>query len=102
MDYVNDLSDRLSFGARLTLNYSDSYYMGVTNDPYMEVDSYTKTEALIWLGESDKGWKVSFLAKNLEDERVPYFANNTPLDDGAYWASVQSGREYYLEFSYRM
>lgn len=102
VDYVNDLSDRLSFGARLTLNYSDSYYMGVTNDPYMEVDSYTKTDALIWLGESDKGWKVSFLAKNLEDERVPYFANNTPLDDGAYWASVQSGREYYLEFSYRM
>jgi outer membrane receptor protein involved in Fe transport len=92
----------MSYGLRLTANYSDSYYMSATNDPYLRADSYTKTDALIWLGSSDESWKVSLLGKNLSDERVPFFANSTPLVDEAYFSSVQVGREYYLEFSYRM
>jgi outer membrane receptor protein involved in Fe transport len=101
-EYVNDLSNGMNIGARLTVNYSDSYFMSATNDPYLRVDSYTKTDALIWLGSADDTWKVSFLGKNLSDERVPFFGNSTPLVDEAYFSSVQVGREYYLEFSYRM
>lgn len=101
-EYVNDLSNGMSVGARLTANYSDSYFMSATNDPYLRVDSYTKTDALIWLGATDGTWKVSLLGKNLSDERVPFFGNSTPLVDEAYFSSVQVGREFYLEFSYRM
>jgi len=99
-DYVTEFSSRLSFGIRLTVDYSDSYFMSATNDPYLRVDPFTKTDTLVWLGSADGSWRVSLLGKNLSDERVPYFANNTPLIDGAYFSSVQPGRELYLEFSF--
>ncbi len=102
VEFVHSLSDSLSFGFRLTANYSDSYFMSVTNDPYLRLDSYTRTDALVWLGSKTDTWKLSLLGKNLTDETVPFFANSTPLVDEAYFASVQPGRELYLEFSYRM
>ncbi len=102
IEYVGNLSSGLSFGVRLTANYSDSYFMAATNDPYLRLDSYTKTDALVWLGSVDDTWRISLLGKNLSDERVPFFTNSTPLVDEAYFASVQPGRELYLEFSYSM
>ncbi len=102
VEYVHNLSGGLAFGLRLTANYSDSYYLSITNDPYLRLDSYTKTDALVWIGSDDETWKVSLLGKNLSDERVPFFANSTPLIDEAYFSSVQPGRELFLEFSYRM
>ncbi|MEM1152689.1 MAG: TonB-dependent receptor [Pseudomonadota bacterium] len=101
VDYVQDISEGLAAGFRLTVNYSDSYFMSDTNDPYLSVDSYTKSDLLIWLGSADEVWRISALGRNLTDERVPYFANSTPLVDEAYFSSVQAGREYYLEFAYR-
>lgn len=102
VEYVNYLSNGLGYGVRVTANYSDSYFMSATNDPYLRLDSYTKTDALVWLGASNDSWRVSLLGKNLSDERIPFFANSTPLVDEAYFASMQPGRELYLEFSYRL
>ncbi|MFV8817515.1 TonB-dependent receptor [Haliea sp. E17] len=102
VEYVHSFSNDLEFGVRVTSNYSDSYYMSITNDPYLRLGSYIKTDALCWVGSDSDSWRVSLLGKNLSDERVPFFANSTPLVDEAYFASVQPGRELYLEFSYRM
>lgn len=100
VDFENELSNGLSFGLRLTVDYSDSYFMSATNDPYLRLDPYTKTDTVVWLGSVGGNWKLSLLGKNLSDERVPFFANNTPLIDGAYFSSVQAGRELFLNLTF--
>ena len=102
IEYSGSLTDEMNYGFRLTANYSDSYFMSATNDPYLRVDSYTKTDALVWLGAEDGTWRVSLLGRNLSDERVVFFGNSTPLVDDAYFSSIQPGREVFLEFAYRM
>lgn len=95
-----DLSDSLELMSRISANSTDSYFMSATNDPYLLVDSYSKVDGQVSLISTDSTWSVSLLAKNLTNEKVPFFANSTPLFEDAYFSSVEVGREVFLKFDY--
>lgn len=95
-----DVSDGMELMSRLSANYTDSYFMSATNDPYMLVDPYSKIDAQVSLLSTESTWSVSLLAKNLTNEEVPFFANSTPLFDDAYFSSVEVGREVLLKLEY--
>jgi iron complex outermembrane recepter protein len=99
-DYRWNLSNGMQIGLRSDFVYSDSYYLTAQNDPYAEQDSFVKINLLAELRSADDSWVVSVVGKNVTDENVANFGNNTPLEAGAYWANQGKPRQIFLNAQY--
>lgn len=99
-NYTYDLSSNLILNLRADVIYSDEYYWGSQNDPYMMQDAYTKLDFSASVENADGNWKVSLIGKNLTDETTANFGGDALLFD-AYWSNVDAPRQIYLTAEYK-
>ena len=116
--YVADLSGSISFnydaalGDSLRLNstldviYTASYNPSQNLDPLVEQDGYTKLNLRIALANDDETWELAVLAKNLTDETIITYANDTPLSANlaqsvGHYGFLEAPRTVAVQASYR-
>lgn len=116
--YVADFSGALSadlsvpmdngwdFRTTLDLVFTTDYNPSQNLDPNIQQDGYTKVNMRVAIEDFDAGWEVALVAKNLTDERVVTYANDTPLAANltqsiGYYAFVESPRTIALQGIYR-
>ena len=116
--YVADLSGALSadlavpmengweFRTTLDLVFSTDYNPSQNLDPNIQQDGFTKINMRVAIEDASAGWEVALIAKNLSDETVVTYANDTPLAANltqsiGYYSFVESPRTVALQGTYR-
>jgi outer membrane receptor protein involved in Fe transport len=104
--YRRPIFSNLVFHSGFDAYYSDAYYVAPTLDPRQRQESYYKVNSRIGIGHQDGKWDVSLISKNLFDEDVLPYGNETPLAGrtfGAYsaWRFVEPGRTTALQATLR-
>ena len=116
--YVADLSGALSadlavpmengweFRTTLDLVFSTDYNPSQNLDPNIQQDGFTKINMRVAIKDASAGWEVALIAKNLSDETVVTYANDTPLAANltqsiGYYSFVESPRTVALQGTYR-
>lgn len=99
-------------GASLALHfgvdayYTDAYFVAPTLDARQKQESYYKVNGQLGIGHQDGTWDVSLIGKNLTDEGILPYGNDTPLAGrtfGAFsaWRFVEPGRTVALQGTLR-
>ena len=106
LQYMTALSSKLNFGASLDLLYSSDYNPSQNLDPLVEQDACTKINARLSLMDAAERWEVALLGKNLTDETIVTYANDTPLASNlsgsiGHYAFVEQQRTVALQLTYR-
>jgi outer membrane receptor protein involved in Fe transport len=83
-DYFTAVGDTLAFRATLDLVFTDDYNPTQTLDPGMDQDGYMKVNARLALLDANDTWEVALVGKNLTDEEVMTYGNQTPLSGGTF------------------
>lgn len=78
-DYTREVGDSLLLRTSLDLVFTTDYNPSQNLDPLMEQDGYQKLNLRIALADEEAGWEIALLGKNLTDEKVITYANDTPL-----------------------
>ena len=116
--YVADLSGALSadlavpmengweFRTTLDLVFSTDYNPSQNLDPNIQQDGFTKINMRVAIEDASAGWEVALIAKNLSDETIVTYANDTPLAANltqsiGYYSFVESPRTVALQGTYR-
>jgi outer membrane receptor protein involved in Fe transport len=76
-DYRRPLSDSLEFRFGADVYYSTGTFVNPTLDPRQKQDAYAKWNARVGVG--GEHWEVAVLGRNLTDEHVYPYGNDTPL-----------------------
>lgn len=90
-DHFTSLGASLQLQSTLDLVFSDEYFTSQKNDPATVQDAYMKVNARIALSGSDDFWEVALFGRNLTDEKVVPYTNNTPLSDTIAGANSHYG-----------
>jgi iron complex outermembrane recepter protein len=95
-EYVYAIGDTLLLTTTLDVNFTTDYNPSQNLDPNIEQDGYAKLNARIALADSAAQWEVALVGKNLTDEEIITYANDTPLSTGltqsiGYYAFVEPG-----------
>jgi outer membrane receptor protein involved in Fe transport len=99
-------------GANLMLHvgadvyYSDAYFVAPTLDPKQKQGSYYKVNGRLGVSDADGSWDVSLVGKNLFNEQILPYGNDTPLAGrtfGAFsaWRFVEPGSTVALQGTVR-
>jgi outer membrane receptor protein involved in Fe transport len=104
--YRRPIFSNLVFHTGFDAYYTDAYYVAPTLDPKQRQQSYYKVNSRIGVGHQDGKWDVSLVSKNLFDEDVLPYGNETPLAGrtfGAFsaWRFVEPGRTTALQATLR-
>jgi iron complex outermembrane receptor protein len=116
--YVADVSGALSadmaipfgsdleFRTTLDLVFTTDYNPSQNLDATVQQDGYNKINLRFALEDFDAGWEVAIVAKNLTDEEVVTYANDTPLaanltQSVGHYAFIESPRTIALQGTYR-
>ena len=78
-DYYMPINDTLQLRSALDLVFSDDYNPTQTLDPGMDQDGYVKVNARIAVSDANDTWEVALIGKNLTDEKIMTYGNQTPL-----------------------
>jgi iron complex outermembrane receptor protein len=103
---------RRPVGARLALHvdvdayYTDQYFVAPTIDERQMQESYYKVNGRIGFGDQDGSWDVSVVGKNVLNERILPYGNDTPLAGrtfGAFsaWRFAEPGGTWALQGTLR-
>ncbi len=116
--YVADYSGNLSFAYSRMVS-SDLEFRGITDfvftgdynssqnlDPSQEQDGYVKVNLRLSLADVAAGWEVALLAKNLTDETVVSYSNDTPLANSIFesighYGFIEPPRSFAIQGTYR-
>lgn len=104
--YRRPIFSNLVFHTDLDAYYTDAYYVAPTLDPKQRQQSYYKVNSRIGVGHQDGKWDVSLVTKNLFDEDVLPYGNETPLAGRTFnaysaWRFVEPGRTTALQATLR-
>ena len=116
--YVADYSGNLTFVYSTMVNkdiefrggvdfvFTGSYNSSQNLDPSQEQDAYVKSNVRLSLGDVTKGWEAAFLVKNLTDETVISYSNDTPLSSSIFGSTghydfIETPRTYAIQTTYR-
>ena len=116
--YVADYSGNLTFVYSTMVNkdiefrggvdfvFTGSYNSSQNLDPSQEQDAYVKSNVRLSLGDVTKGWEAAFLVKNLTDETVISYSNDTPLSSSIFGSTghygfIETPRPYAIQATYR-
>ena len=116
--YVADYSGNLTFVYSTMVNkdiefrggvdfvFTGSYNSSQNLDPSQEQDAYVKSNVRLSLGDVTKGWEAAFLVKNLTDETVISYSNDTPLSSSIFGSTghygfIETPRTYAIQATYR-
>jgi outer membrane receptor protein involved in Fe transport len=105
-NYTRPVFSDLAFHLGLDVYYSDQYFVAPTLDERQKQESYTKVNGRIGIGDQDGSWDVSVIGKNLFNEQVLPYGNDTPLAGqtfGAFsaWRFVEPGSTVALQATLR-
>lgn len=105
-DYQMPVSDRLFANMVLDLVYSSEYNPSQNLDPNVKQDGYTKLNLRLSLSNIDDTWEVSLLGKNLTDEEIVTYVNDTPLAGSlsqsiGYYGFIEPPRTLAVQGTYR-
>ena len=106
LDYRRPVANALRFGATLDAIFTTDYNPSQNLDPAIEQDGYVKLNGRLSLGAEDGGWEVALIGKNLTDEEIITYANDTPLSANlgqstGYYTFVEPGATYALQGTWR-
>jgi iron complex outermembrane receptor protein len=98
LDFAQPIGDyKLRLGAEI--EYSDSYFAASDLDAALIQPSFTRFNASASFGPADGGWEIGLVGRNLSNERIFSYGNDTPLFAGSYQVLVQRGRTIALRTS---
>jgi outer membrane receptor protein involved in Fe transport len=78
LNYERPVASLLFRGA-LDVQFTDDYEPTQNLDPRVTQDAYAKVNLRLALGAPDGRWEVAVLGRNLTDETIVTYANDTPL-----------------------
>jgi hypothetical protein len=105
-NYRRPIFSNLAFHLGLDVYYSDQYFVAPTLDEKQMQESYYKVNGRIGVGDLDGSWDVSVIGKNLFNEQILPYGNDTPLAGrtfGAFsaWRFVEPGSTVALQATLR-
>ena len=100
------LNDALRLRSTLDVIHTTSYHPTQNLDPMVKQSGYTKLNWRIALTAADDSWEVGLLAKNLTDEKIVTYANDTPLATNliysvGHYAFIEPPRTFAVQATYR-
>jgi outer membrane receptor protein involved in Fe transport len=105
-NYRRTIGSKLAFHAGSDIYYTDAYFVAPTLDARQKQESYYKVNARIGIGNQNGTWDVSLIGKNVFDEEILPYGNDTPLAGrtfGAFsaWRFVEPGRTVAIQGTLR-
>ena len=98
--YEFGVGSNLTGGVQANFKHTDDMFRDAFNDPFNFTDSYTTTDARVWVGSENGKWEAALWAKNIGDEEYVEQAFNfidiTGLANQLYGAP----RTYGITFTY--
>lgn len=79
VNYERQIGSSLLFRTALDLLFTDEYEPSQNLDPRVTQDAYAKVNLRFALGAPDGRWELALLGRNLTDETIVTYANDTPL-----------------------
>lgn len=104
--YTREFGDALELRAGTDFVFTDDYNSSQNLDPSQEQDGYVKVNARLALADIKSGWEVALIGKNLTDEDVISYSNDTPLANSSFgsinhYGFVERPRSVAVQASYR-
>jgi outer membrane receptor protein involved in Fe transport len=105
INYKHPFGDLL-FRSSLDITFTDSYNPSQNLDPRVQQDAYAELNLRLALGDSDGKFEVAVLARNLTDETIVSYANDTPLafsqfGSPTFYGFVDRSRNFAVQASYK-
>jgi outer membrane receptor protein involved in Fe transport len=105
-DYFTQIGSSLEFRSTLDLVFTDDHNPTQTLDPGMEQDGYMKVNARVSIADVDGSWELALVGKNLTDEEIITYGNQTPLAGTSFgvasrYAFYERERSIALQAAYR-
>jgi len=104
--YRRPIFSNLAFHLSLDAYYTDKFFVAPTLDARQVQPSYYKVNGRMGIGDLDGSWDVSLIGKNLFNEEILPYGNDTPLAGrtfGAFsaWRFVEAGSSLALQGTLR-
>jgi len=104
--YVQPISSNLQFHIGLDAYYTDQYFVAPTLDERQTQEAYYKINGTLGVGAQDGSWDLSVVGKNITNEQILPYGNDTPLAGrtfGAFsaWRFVEPKATYALQGTVR-
>ena len=96
----------LLFRSGLDIQFTDNYNPSQNLDPRVEQDAYAQFNLRVAIADADGRWEVALLGRNLTDEEVVSYANDTPLafsqfGSPTFYGFVDRPRSVALQATYK-
>ena len=106
LNYEHPVTEKLLFRSGLDVLFTDSYNPSQNIDPRIEQDAYATFNLRVAIADMDRRWEVAILGRNLTDEEVVSYANDTPLafsqfGTPTYYGFIDRSRNIALQANYR-
>ncbi len=106
LSYNHSFGDAMEFRAATDFVFTDDYNSSQNLDPSQEQDAYVKVNMRLAIADLNEGWEVALVGKNLTDEEVVSYSNDTPLANSSFgsvnhYAFVERPRSLALQASLR-
>ena len=104
--YSRMLTSDLEFRGITDFVFTGDYNSSQNLDPSQEQDGYVKVNMRLSLADVAAGWEVALLAKNLTDETVVSYSNDTPLANSIFGSTghygfIEPPRSFAIQGTYR-
>lgn len=105
-NYIRPIGASLAFRVGVDGYYTDQYFVAPTIDERQVQESYYKVNGRIGVGDQDGSWDISVIGKNVFNEQILPYGNDTPLAGrtfGAFsaWRFVEPGSTWALQGTLR-
>jgi len=105
INYEKELGSLL-FRSTLDVLFTDSYEPSQNLDSRVRQDAYTKLNMRVAIGDEAGIWEVALLGRNLTDETIVTYANDTPLafsqfGSPSYYGFLDRPRTFAVQASMR-
>ncbi|HEX9707034.1 MAG TPA: TonB-dependent receptor [Steroidobacteraceae bacterium] len=104
--YFRPIGSNLAFHLDVDAYYSDAYFVAPTLDERQVQESYYKVNGRVGIGSQGGRWDISVIGKNVFNEQILPYGNDTPLAGrtfGAFsaWRFVEPGGSWALQGTLR-
>lgn len=104
--YTQPIGDSLELRSGLDVVFTDDYNPTQNLDPTQEQDGYAVLNGRLALADFNKGWEIALVGKNLTDEEIVTYANDTPLANSVFgsvnhYGFIARPRSVALQAAYR-
>ena len=105
LSYEKELGPLL-FRSTFDVLFTDSYEPSQNLDSRVQQDAYAKLNLRLAIGDPDGRWEVALLGRNLTDEEIVTYANDTPLafsqfGSPSYYGFVDRPRTVAVQAAFR-